>query len=176
MRICSSPGKRPRLRGSRKAADRSDQNRGHMEYAEAITPAGDPKFQSEADRAAIVTLHRWSALPEIEQGDNVVMLIAENLTELAPKLISNPKVAVVEVPMPDYDAREAAMLADKRLTEKGHALRRNHGGAKGDPDRSILTPPPAAKRNRDREAYIAGFLGAALTPRARAQTRGAHRN
>src|SRR5439155_21369885 len=74
-----------------------------MEYAEAIAPAGDPTFQGDADRAAIVTLHRWSALPEIERGDNVVLLIAENLTELAPKLISNPKVAVVEVPMPDRD-------------------------------------------------------------------------
>ena len=35
-----------------------------LEYAEAISPAGDPNFQSESDRAAIVTLHRWSALPE----------------------------------------------------------------------------------------------------------------
>src|SRR5678809_1195807 len=79
-----------------------------MEYAEAIAPAGDPNFQSEADRAAIVTLHRWSALPEIERGDNVVLLIPENLTELAPKLISNPKVAVVEVPMPDQVTRREA--------------------------------------------------------------------
>ena len=89
-----------------------------MEYAEAIAPAGDPNFQGEADRAAIVTLHRWSALPEIERGDNVVLLISENLTELAPKLISNPKVAVVEVPMPDYETRrEGAQLAVSRLTE-----------------------------------------------------------
>src|SRR4030095_937247 len=83
-----------------------------MEYAEAIAPAGDPNFQGEADRAAIVTLHRWSSLPEIERGDNVVLLISENLTELAPKLISNPKVAVVEVSMPDFDERrQAARIA-----------------------------------------------------------------
>ena len=79
-----------------------------MEYAEAIAPSGDPNFQGESDRAAIVTLHRWSALPEIERGDNVVLLISENLTELAPKLISNPKVAVVEVSMPDFDERRQA--------------------------------------------------------------------
>jgi hypothetical protein len=47
-----------------------------MEYAEAIAPGGDPSFQGDADRAAIVTLHRWSALPEIERSDNVVLLIA----------------------------------------------------------------------------------------------------
>src|SRR5215470_19811971 len=69
-----------------------------LEYAEALAPTGDPAFQGDADRAAIVTLHRWSFLPEIEKGDNVVLLVAENLTDLTPKLLSNPKVAVVEIP------------------------------------------------------------------------------
>src|SRR5882672_4516819 len=31
-----------------------------VEYAEVIAPSGDPNFQSESDRAAVVTLHRWS--------------------------------------------------------------------------------------------------------------------
>lgn len=133
-----------------------------MEYAEAIAPAGDPNFQGEADRAAIVTLHRWSALPEIERGDNVVLLISENLTELAPKLISNPKVAVVEVPMPDYETRrEAAQLADSRLTEKD--AERYAGvtaGLKSIQIASILTPQPAAEEElADRESFIAGLLG-----------------
>jgi transitional endoplasmic reticulum ATPase len=133
-----------------------------MEYAEAIAPSGDPNFQSEADRAAIVTLHRWSALPEIERGDNVVLLISENLTELAPKLISNPKVAVVEVPMPDHETRrEAARLADTRLTEKD--AERYAGvtaGLKSIQIASILTPQPAAEEElADREAFIAGLLG-----------------
>ncbi|HTP27912.1 MAG TPA: hypothetical protein VMK12_19945, partial [Anaeromyxobacteraceae bacterium] len=69
-----------------------------LEYAETIAPAGDPSFQADFDRAAIVTLHRWSFLPQIELGDNVVILVAENLSELSPKLVSNPKVVVVEIP------------------------------------------------------------------------------
>lgn len=133
-----------------------------MEYAEAIAPSGDPNFQGESDRAAIVTLHRWSALPEIERGDNVVLLIAENLTELAPKLISNPKVAVVEVPMPDYATRrEAAMLADARLTEKdGERYAGITAGLKAIQIASILTPQPAVEEElADREAFIASLLG-----------------
>ena len=43
-----------------------------LEYSEVIAPSGDSNFQSEADRAAVVTLHRWSFLPEIERSDNVV--------------------------------------------------------------------------------------------------------
>ncbi len=142
-----------------------------MEYAEAIAPAGDPNFQGEADRAAIVTLHRWSALPEIERGDNVVLLISENLTELAPKLISNPKVAVVEVPMPDYETRrEAASLADTRLTEKD--AERYAGvtaGLKSIQIASILTPQPAIEEElADRESFIAGLLGGGTDAAGRA--------
>ncbi|HEU4873966.1 MAG TPA: AAA family ATPase, partial [Pyrinomonadaceae bacterium] len=142
-----------------------------MEYAEAIAPAGDPNFQGEADRAAIVTLHRWSALPEIERGDNVVLLISENLTELAPKLISNPKVAVVEVPMPDYETRrEAAQLADSRLTKKD--AERYAGvtaGLKSIQIASILTPQPAAEEElADRESFIAGLLGGGADAAGRA--------
>jgi SpoVK/Ycf46/Vps4 family AAA+-type ATPase len=133
-----------------------------MEYAEAIAPAGDPNFQGEADRAAIVTLHRWSSLPEIERGDNVVLLISENLTELAPKLISNPKVAVVEVPMPDVETRrEAARIADARLTEKDTGRYAGvTAGLKSIQIASILTPQPAIEEElADRESFIAGLLG-----------------
>ena len=142
-----------------------------MEYAEAIAPAGDPNFQGEADRAAIVTLHRWSSLPEIERGDNVVLLISENLTELAPKLISNPKVAVVEVPMPDEATRrEAARLADSRLT--GKDTERYAGitaGLKSIQIASILTPQPAAEEEfADRESFIAGLLGGCADAAGRA--------
>jgi transitional endoplasmic reticulum ATPase len=133
-----------------------------LEYAEAIAPAGDANFQSENDRSAVVTLHRWSFLPEIERGDNVVLLIAENLTELAPKLISNPKVAVVEVPMPDHDTRRsAALLADPRLTEKeADRYAEVTAGLKAIQIISILSPPPDSESEAaEREEFIARLLG-----------------
>jgi SpoVK/Ycf46/Vps4 family AAA+-type ATPase len=133
-----------------------------MEYAEAIAPAGDPSFQADADRAAIVTLHRWSSLPEIERGDNVILLIAENLSELSPKLVSNPKVAVVEVPMPDREARKgAALLADSQLTEKdADRYAEVTAGLKIVQIATILAPPPPAEEDAAaREAFIVGLLG-----------------
>jgi transitional endoplasmic reticulum ATPase len=137
-----------------------------VEYAEVVAPAGDPNFQSEADRAAVVTLHRWSFLPEIERSDNVVLLISENLAELAPKLVSNPKVAVVDVPMPDRETRKAAAaLADRSLTEKEvDRYAEITAGLKAIQVLTILTPPPAVASSetetRDRETFIAGLLGA----------------
>jgi transitional endoplasmic reticulum ATPase len=133
-----------------------------LEYAEVVAPAGDPNFQSEADRAAVVTLHRWSFLPEIERSDNVVILISENLAELAPKLVSNPKVAVVDVPMPDRETRQAAAaLADRTLTEKEvDRYAEITAGLKAIQVLTILTPPPASETDtRDRETFIAGILG-----------------
>ncbi|HET7712084.1 MAG TPA: AAA family ATPase [Thermoanaerobaculia bacterium] len=132
-----------------------------LEYSEAIAPSGDSNFQSEADRAAIVTLHRWSFLPEIERGDNVVILIAENLAELAQKLVSNPKVAVVDVPMPDRDARKAAArFADKRLTEQEtDRYAEITAGLKSIQILSILTPPPATEEEaRERESFISRLI------------------
>jgi transitional endoplasmic reticulum ATPase len=133
-----------------------------LEYAENLAPAGDLAFQTDADRAAVVTLHRWSFLPEIEKGDNVVLLVAENLTDLAPKLIANPKVAVVEIPMPDRAARLAvAQLADPRLTPReAERYAELTGGLKALQIASILTPPPpAAEGSAERRAYIAALLG-----------------
>jgi AAA+ superfamily predicted ATPase len=132
-----------------------------VEYAEAVTPAGDPNFQSESDRAAIVTLHRWSFLEEIEKGDNIVILIAENLTELAPKLVANPKIAVVEVPMPENDDRQAAVrVANKQLDEKDVTRYAEiTAGLKAIQIISILTPPPASEQDtREREEFINSIL------------------
>lgn len=135
-----------------------------LEYAEAIAPAGDPNFQSESDRSAIVTLHRWSFLPEIERSDNVVILITENLIELSPKLVSNPKVAVVEIPMPDRAQRRAAALfADKRLSDRDADRYADvTAGLKAIQIVSILTPPPDSETEAaEREEFIARILGGA---------------
>ena len=132
-----------------------------LEYAEAIAPTGDPNFQSESDRAAVVTLHRWSFLPEIERSDNVVILITENLPDLAPKIVSNPKVAVVEIPMPDAETREAAARqADPRMSDKDAARYAEiTAGLKTIQIISILTPPPSTEEEvREREAFIATLL------------------
>ncbi len=133
-----------------------------LEYAEALVPTGDPAFQADADRAAIVTLHRWSFLPELEKSDNVVILVAENLTDLAPKLVSNPKVAVVEIPMPDRDTRrDAVRLADPRLGVKDvERYAEITAGLKAVQIATILAPPPPSEEERaDREAFIAQILG-----------------
>ncbi|HSK10976.1 MAG TPA: ATP-binding protein [Vicinamibacterales bacterium] len=143
-----------------------------LEYAEAIAPAGDPAFQADSDRGAVITLQRWSFLPEIDRGDNLVLLVTENLTEISPKIVSNPKVAVVEIPMPDVEARRAAArLADPGLPERDVERYADiTAGLKAIQIASILAPAPAAEHEAaEREAYIAGLLGAGQDVPARAR-------
>lgn len=143
-----------------------------VEYAETVAPSGEPSFQGDLDRASIVTLHRWSFLPQIEKQDNVVLLVAENLAELSPKLVSNPKVAVVDVPMPDRETRRAAArIVDPRLSEKeAERYADLTAGLKLLQIEAILAPPPPAEEDRaEREAFIAGLLGTAADAAERAK-------
>ncbi len=133
-----------------------------FEYAESIAPAGDASFQMDTDRASIVTLHRWSFLPEIERGDNIIILIAENIAELAPKIVSNPKISTIEIPMPDFETRKKVVqLTDARLSEEDfRRYAEVTAGLKSIQISSILTPPPQAEDDAlDRESYIVSLLG-----------------
>src|SRR5919199_1465687 len=92
----------------------------------------------------------------------LMLSLTENLTDLSPKLVSNPKVAVVEVPMPDRETRKsAALLADARLTERDAERYADiTAGLKAIQISSILTPPPPAEEeSAEREAFIVSLLG-----------------
>ena len=75
-------------------------------YADALLPAGDPSFMAQPDRQTYLVFHRWSLDPTLTQGDNIVVLIAESLNAINPGLLSNPKVAAIEIPMPDLPLRK----------------------------------------------------------------------
>jgi AAA+ superfamily predicted ATPase len=80
-----------------------------LEYAEMIAPAGDASFSSDADRMSVVMLQRWSLAPQMEASDNIVILVAEIANELHPKIVANPRVAAVRIPMPTIDERRAVI-------------------------------------------------------------------
>jgi len=85
--------------------------------------------------------------------------------------VSNPKVAVVEVPMPDRDTRRAAaQLADPRLDAKdADRYAEITAGLKAIQIAAILAPaPPAEEDLAAREAFIAGVLGSGADAAARA--------
>jgi ATP-dependent 26S proteasome regulatory subunit len=84
-------------------------------YADALLPAGDASFMAQQDRQTYLVFHRWSLDKSLTSGDNITVLIAESLNAINPGLLSNPKVAAIEIPMPDLLLRKAviAYLAPK---------------------------------------------------------------
>ena len=76
-----------------------------VEYAEMLAPAGEASFSSENDRLSVVTLQRWSLAPQLEASDNIVILVTETAGDLHPKIVANPRVAAVRIPMPTRDER-----------------------------------------------------------------------
>jgi AAA+ superfamily predicted ATPase len=80
-----------------------------VEYAEMVAPVGDSAFFSESDRLSVVALQRWSLAPQLESADNIIVLITELPSELNPKIVANPRVAAVKVPMPSLEERRAAI-------------------------------------------------------------------
>lgn len=91
-------------------------------YADALLPAGDPSFMAHADRQLYLAFHRWSLDPALTRGDNITILISESLNAINPGLLSNPKVAAIEIPMPDLAQRRrviahlAPKLSEAQLT------------------------------------------------------------
>lgn len=84
-------------------------------YADALLPAGDPSFMAQQDRQTYLAFHRWSLDKTLTSGDNITILVTESLNAINPGLLSNPKVAAIEIPMPDLPTRKRtiAFLAPK---------------------------------------------------------------
>ncbi len=123
-----------------------------VEYAEAVAPAGDAAFSSDQDRLAVVTFQRWSMAPQLENSDNVVILLSEVPSELHPKIVSNPKVAAVSVPMPDSDERLRIIelvnpALDRAWSER---LADITAGLKAVQIKGILQPSPPESGDEDK--------------------------
>jgi transitional endoplasmic reticulum ATPase len=143
-----------------------------LEYAEMIAPAGDPNFFGETDRQSVIALHRWSTSPALQRADNLVLLVAEHLSELSPKVAANPRIAAVRVPMPDAAARRAAVTALLPAVDSAWAdrLAEVTAGLKIAHIRALLEPTPSGDDDpATRERLVRELLGGAPNAEERAR-------
>jgi transitional endoplasmic reticulum ATPase len=99
-------------------------------YADALLPAGDPSFMAQPDRQTYLAFHRWSLDKTLTSGDNITILITESLNAINPGLLSNPKVAAIEIPMPDLELRRRviAFFAPKLTAQQVTLFSERTGG------------------------------------------------
>lgn len=140
-------------------------------YADSVAPAGDEAMLGLADRVAGVRLHRWSLSPELAGKDNVVFLISESLAGVNAKIVANPRVAAVEIPLPDQAIREKVIRhADSNIPPEQVARLASHtSGLRAVHIRQILTPQPGkGLADDERRALIVSLLGTAADASVRA--------
>ncbi|MSP59326.1 MAG: ATP-binding protein [Myxococcales bacterium] len=143
-----------------------------LEYAESIVPAADVSLSSTDDRSSVITLHRWSLLRQMEKADSIILLIAENLAELHPKLVSNPRVATVRVPMPSKEERKAIIRHVDPSQSDGDVERLAEvtAGLKSIQIKAILTPAEASSDDvQARSKYLEELLGGGASAKERAE-------
>lgn len=107
-----------------------DSNAVIIPYAGTVLPGGEAHFLSTDDRIAFTTLHRWSLDDGLAARDNVIILISESLAEINQGLLSNPRVAAVEIEVPDLATRSAAIAyyAPSMPAEQQKLLAEQTGG------------------------------------------------
>jgi SpoVK/Ycf46/Vps4 family AAA+-type ATPase len=76
-----------------------------IDFAETLVPGGEMSHLSAEDRFVLATLEKWSHDPQFLAGDVSVVLLAENLADMSPRLARNPYVATIELPLPDEEER-----------------------------------------------------------------------
>ena len=122
-----------------------------LEYADTIAPAGDTSFSTVDDRAAVgdaAPLVAPARAREVRLDRASCTL--ENLSELHPKIVSNPRVATVRVPMPTRrSARRCCASSTRRCRHADvDRLAEVTAGLKSIQIKAILAPPEARHRRR----------------------------
>ena len=76
-----------------------------IDFAETIAPAGDMSHLSAEDRFVLATLVKWASDPQFLEGNLSIVLLAENLSDITPRLSRNPYVANIEIALPTEEER-----------------------------------------------------------------------
>lgn len=76
-----------------------------INYLDTIIPAGDISYMSGDDRTNLVAFQRWITSSRLLQKDNIVILVAESLAEVHPRIRQNSRLAAIEIPYPDDKER-----------------------------------------------------------------------
>ncbi len=72
-----------------------------INFLDTIIPAGDVSYMSGDDRTNLVAFQRWITSSRLLKKDNLVVLVAESVSEVHPRIRNNSRLAAIEVPYPD---------------------------------------------------------------------------
>ena len=120
-------------------------------YASTLLPQTETSMLNIDERILATAMHRWSLDQNVEKSDHLVVLITEFLTDLNASLVSNPRVAIIEVPLPSEEERATTIRKVTQGMSASHQSQLAHhtaglrgvqiagivGGAQGDKGLSL---------------------------------------
>ncbi|MFM9025119.1 MAG: ATP-binding protein [Planctomycetaceae bacterium] len=80
-----------------------------LDYAQYLAPAGETGSRSGAGR--LVRILSWATNPLLRRVNAAIVLMADALAEVHPRLVTNPAVTTIDVPLPDAAERERFALS-----------------------------------------------------------------
>jgi AAA+ superfamily predicted ATPase len=80
-----------------------------LDYAQYLVPAGEGGSRSGAAR--LVRILGWATNPLLRRVNVAVVLLADTLAEVHPRLVTSASVTAIDLPMPDAAQRERFALA-----------------------------------------------------------------
>ncbi len=77
-----------------------------INHASYLFPAAEPGRLSHAASRMLVTVINWATSPHVKNINLACVLLDEKRSDFSDRLVGNPHVANIEVPLPDERARE----------------------------------------------------------------------
>jgi len=77
-----------------------------FEYAQYLVPSSDLDSLARGHASSLVRFLSWAQNPYIKRTNVAFVLVADRLSEMNERLVQNPHVAAIEVPMPGKAERE----------------------------------------------------------------------
>ena len=82
-----------------------------LDYAQYLAPAGDAAAGARGGAGRLVRILAWATNPLLRRVNVAVVLLTDALAEMHPRLVANPAVTAIDVPLPDGGERERFALA-----------------------------------------------------------------
>ena len=82
-----------------------------LDYAQYLAPAGDAAAGARGGAGRLVRILAWATNPLLRRVNVAVVLLADSLAEMHPRLVANPAITAIDVPLPDGPERERFALA-----------------------------------------------------------------
>jgi SpoVK/Ycf46/Vps4 family AAA+-type ATPase len=72
-----------------------------INFLDTIIPAGEVSYMSGEDRTNFVAFQRWITSSRLLKKDNIVILVAESVAEVHPRIRQNSRLSTIEINYPD---------------------------------------------------------------------------